>query len=180
MYPCISWVVHIEMPESLVHPPRVLVPYPLRRRIARRGFLTVLLIGVAVVFGACGPTISTFNARAYEQATSLKVEARALMDNATEPYADHVDAVRQLKMDLRKARAFARGRPNNEISARQWSLLIDPERNLLGGFLNDWKKRSSLPAAFVKEKKAQVSEAFDTIIELESGKITAEEAGISP
>jgi hypothetical protein len=46
---------------------------------------------------ACGPTISEFNARAYEQATSLKVEALALMDKATAPYAEHADAVQHLR-----------------------------------------------------------------------------------
>ncbi|MCS3697251.1 hypothetical protein GGP73_001946 [Salinibacter ruber] len=82
---------------------------------------------------ACGPTISEFNARAYEQATSLKVEALALMDKATAPYAEHADAVQHLKTELEKAYEFAKGRPENEISARQWRILIDPDRDLLGG-----------------------------------------------
>lgn len=137
--------------------------------------LIALLASWVITFSACGPTISTFNAEAYDQATSLKVEALALMEEATTPYRKHAAAVDQLRMDLRKAHEFARGRPRNEISARQWSILIDPERDLLGGFLRDWKQQSTLSTAFVREKKTQVSKAFDTIIELESGKRTPKE-----
>lgn len=132
----------------------------------------LLLIGLTLALAACGPTISRFNAQAYEQATALKVEARALMDQATMPYSQHRAEVQALKTELRKAYEFARGRPKNEISAQQWEILIDPDRDLLGGFFRDWQERSTLPSAFVKEKKAQVSEAFDTIIELESGKLS--------
>lgn len=139
---------------------------PLR---SRRFFLaTLLLVGLSLT--ACGPTISEFSARAYEQTTSLKVESLTLMEKATEPYADHASAVESLRTELRKAREFAEGRPNNQISARQWQILIDPDRDLLGGFLRDWKTQSSFSEAFVTEKKKQIAKAFDTIIELESGK----------
>lgn len=151
------------------------LPWPRRpfsiRALAINTALGLLLLAAT----ACGPTISEFNARAYEQATSLKVEALALMDEATEPYADHAADVRQLETDLQKAHEFAQGRPNNEISARQWQILLDSERDLLGGFLADWKEKSSFSDAFIKEKKAQVAAAFDTIIELESGKKKPEE-----
>jgi len=150
-------------------------PWP-HRPFSTGVLLVPLALGMLALFAAaCGPAISEFNARAYEQATSLKVEALALMDTATEPYADHASNVQQLKTDLQKAYEFAQGRPNNEISARQWRILIDPDRELLGGFLADWKEESSFSDAFVKEKKRQVAAAFDTIIELESGKKKPEE-----
>jgi len=144
---------------------------PGRPRRVRSLSSAAALLGLWALFAtACGPTISEFNARAYEQATSLKVEALALMDAATAPYAEHADAVEQLQTELRKAHEYAKGRPHNEISARQWRILVDPDRDLLGGFLADWKRQSSFSSAFVEEKKAQVARAFDTIIELESGK----------
>ncbi|WP_263784263.1 hypothetical protein [Salinibacter grassmerensis] len=152
---------------------RLLVLVPLAGRTALLG---LLLLAVT----ACRPTISEFNARAYEHATSLKVEALALMDRATAPYTEHADAVQHLKTELEKAHEFAKGRPNNEISARQWRILIDPERDLLGGFLADWRERSSFSVTFVEEKKTQVTQAFDTIIELESGKKTPEEVPDGP
>lgn len=141
----------------------------------RLPLVLALPVLVAATLTACGPRISTFNATAYEQATSLKVEARTLMDQATEPYDRHADDVRALELKLEKAHEFAKGRPKNALSARQWKLLKDPEGNLLGGFLTRWKDDSTLNAAYVREKKKQVTAAFDTIIELESGKIKPED-----
>ena len=46
----------------------------------------------------------------------------------------------------------------------------DPDRNLLGGFLKMWKAKGSLSLTFVAEKKAQIADAFDQIIQLEQGK----------
>ena len=130
---------------------------------------------LAGVVASCGPTISTFSPIAYEQATSLKVDALALMGRATEPYADHRAETESLTVRLAKAYEFAKGRPSNDISAQQWHILIDAERNLLGGFLARWKKESKLSATFVTEAKGLVSDAFDTIIGLESGKIKPEQ-----
>ncbi len=142
--------------------------------LSRRLFLATLLL-VGLTLTACRPTISEYSARAYEQATSLKVESLALMENATDPYGEHASAVQSLRTELRKAHEFAEGRPNNKISAQQWQILIDPERDLLGGFLRDWKAQSSFSEAFVTEKKHQIAAAFDTIIELESGKRSPDE-----
>jgi hypothetical protein len=134
-----------------------------------RGAWRGLLLAAAVA--SCGPTISSFSPIAYEQATSLKVDALALMGRATEPFVDHRAETESLTVRLAKAYEFAKGRPNNDISAQQWRILIDAERNLLGGFLARWKKESKLSATFVTEAKGLVSDAFDTIIGLESGKI---------
>lgn len=138
--------------------------------------LVALLALVTATLAACGPTISKFNATAYEQATSLKVESLALMEEATQPYDEHASEVRALQRRLRKAHEFADGRPNNKISAQQWETLIDTTEtgNLLGGFLKRWENDSSLNKEFVKEKKEQVEKAFDTIIQLESGKMKPE------
>lgn len=41
------------------------------------------------------------------------------------------------KIDI--AYEYAKGRPKNAISARQWEILKGPNRHLLGGFLQRWK-----------------------------------------
>ncbi len=141
------------------------------------GRTTRALVPIVVTFlVSCHPSISTFSPIAYERATSLKVDALALMERASEPYADHSAAVDSLTVRLAKAYEFAKGRPQNEVSARQWQILIDPGRNLLGGFLARWSKESKLSATFVAEAKGLVSDAFDTIIGLESGKIKPDQA----
>ena len=124
------------------------------------------------LFAACS-YIAPYSQFAYEQTISLKVEALELMDKATEPYASHAAEVQNLQTSLEKAYEYAKGRPKNEISTKQWQLLTDPDRNLLGGFLKRWKTKSILSPTFINEAKGLVSDAFDTISGLESGKINS-------
>jgi hypothetical protein len=128
-----------------------------------------------MVLTSCGNLQSLYSEQAYQQAVSLKVESLELITRATAPYSESQGAVKQLKVDLQKAYEYALGRPNNEISTRQWKILIDPERNLLGGFLARWEKKGRLSPVFVSENREIISDAFDTIIALESGKMKPED-----
>ena len=131
----------------------------------------LLAMALLAVTSACAPLIARFDAQSYSQAVSLKVDALALMDDATEPYAQHEAEARALAVKLDKAFEYAQGKPRNELSARQWQILKDPQRHLLGGFLARWKAESTLGHAYILEKKGQVGMAFDQIIGLESGKL---------
>ena len=75
-----------------------------------------------------------------------------------------------MAIELDKAYEYDRGRALNKITVAQWDILRDPNRNLVGGFLKLWKAKGSLSAVFVAEKKKQIGDAFDQIIQLESGK----------
>lgn len=134
------------------------------------GVFSFAFVLVLLSLYACSH-ISPYSQFAYQQATSLKVEALALMDKATEPYENHKKQVEELQTKIEKAYEYVKGQPKNELSARQWEILKDPERNLLGGFLKRWKKESTLSNVFIKEAKGLVADAFDTISGLESGKI---------
>jgi hypothetical protein len=134
-------------------------------------FAAALLVSAVLLLAPACATISPFSEAAYERATSLKVESLALMELAVEPFEGHEKEVRELVLEVEKAYEFARGRPRNEISARQWEILADPDGNLLGGFLSRWERESALSNAFVAEAKRIVADAFDTIIGLESGKV---------
>lgn len=136
-------------------------------------YLLALLLVLAPA--GCGPTQAVYSEQAYRQAVSLKVEALALMGHATEPYAEYRSEAEALMTELRKALEYARGRPDNAISTRQWELLLDPERNLLGGFLARWRQQQRLSAVFVEENRKLIAEAFDAIIGLESGKLRPKE-----
>ena len=129
---------------------------------------------IALAFYSCA-SISVFSPEAYKQAVDLKVESLELMSLASMPFADVEENVTYLKTELRKAYEFALGRPNNEISAGQWEILINEEGNLLGGFLKRWETEGTLSEMFVTEMQILVSDAFDTIIGLESGKIDPSE-----
>ena len=136
--------------------------------------VSISILTFSLAAGSCS-NISVFSPEAYKQAVDLKVESLELMSFATLPYADYVENVTYLKTELRKAYEFALGRPNNELSAGQWEILINEEGNLLGGFLKRWEAEDTLSEIFVTEMQTLVSDAFDTIIGLESGKIDPSE-----
>jgi hypothetical protein len=130
-----------------------------------------LLVGaLALGLGACS-TISHYDQAAYEHAVNAKVDALALMKKAIGSYDAHQKEIESLLTELDKAYEYDRGRPLNVITVAEWNILRDPEGNLFGGFLKVWKEKGSLDPTFVAEKKAQIAEAFDQIIQLESGKL---------
>ena len=122
---------------------------------------------------SCTPSIAPYSETAYGQAVGLKVESLRLMERAETPFNDHSKNVQNLELDLEKAYEFAKGRPRNEFSTRQWEILLDPYRNLLSGFFRRWEDSETLSWPFIVEAREIVSRAFDTIIGLESGKIRA-------
>ncbi|MFZ5449704.1 MAG: hypothetical protein ACOZFS_13815 [Thermodesulfobacteriota bacterium] len=135
----------------------------------RMGVVVSSLV-IMVLAAGCAPTIAPHRPPAYDKAVSLKVESLNLMDKATEPYSQHQAAAQTLRLDLEKAYEDAKGVPSNEVSTQMWEILKNPNGNLLGGFLTLWQKKSVLSKGFITEKKMQVSDAFDKIIALESGK----------
>jgi hypothetical protein len=142
------------MIERMVH--RYLVLWPL------------LLVTLS---GGCASTVAEYDRVAYQQAVALKVESVALMDKAVGPYSDHEASVDALLVKLEKAYEYDKGRPKNEAVTKQWEILRDPNRHLLGYFLQRWKNEGQLSAVYVAGQKTNVSLAYDQIIGLLSGQI---------
>jgi hypothetical protein len=136
--------------------------------------ILLAIFTVNIVLVGCS-SISEFSQYAYQQAVDLKVESLDLIGNADQPFEDYADDVYALKLELKKAVEFAKGRKDNEISTKQWEILTDENRNLLGGFLKRWENEDTLSNMFIDEAKQIISDAFDTIIGLESGKIKPSE-----
>lgn len=134
----------------------------------RTAALAAVVAALAALVGCT--TISPYNAQAYEYAVTLKVESLKLMDGATQPFAQHAEEVAELQTRLEIAYEHARGREKNELAARQWEILKDPNRRLLGGFLSRWESQGTMSAVFIEEAKGLVAEAFDTIVDLEYAK----------
>jgi len=142
--------------------------------IKTKVYQSILTLVFSLVLWSC-TSISVFSPEAYKQAVDLKVESINLMSDATLPYVGFVEEATYLETELTKAYEFSKGRPDNEISTRQWEILINPDGNLLGGFLKRWEEEEKLSQMFVTEMQMLVSNAFDTIIGLESGKIVPSE-----
>lgn len=143
----------------------------MKTKLFRYSAIFLLLLLCITVITGCSSLIAQFDQAAYEQATSLKVDSLALMAKATEPYAQYEKEIAELMLKAEKAYEYAKGKPKNEISTRQWEILRDPNKNLLGGFMRRWKENEQLSSTFIKEAKGLVSDAYDTIVGLESGKI---------
>jgi len=159
----------LNAPGPVRRSPRDSMPDPVR--LIHRPLLTAAV--AALLLSGCAPSISPYSHIAYQYGVDLKVDALRLMDDAEETFSDHERAVERLRTDLEKAYEFARGRPLNEYSTSQWELMIDPEAHLVGGFLDRWQSEGRLSRPFIAESKQIIAAAFDTIIQLESGKIRA-------
>jgi hypothetical protein len=144
--------------------------------LVNRRLSVVWRLLLAVTVSGCSSLIDKYDKVAYQNATSIKVDSLVLMDKATEPYPENKGAVHALEVKVDKAYEYAKGRPNNEIVTKQWQIMKDPTRNLLGGFLARWKDKGSLSTAFIAGAKKNVSLGFDQIIGLESGKIKPKDA----
>jgi len=128
-------------------------------------------ITLSVLFLAGCATIAPYSQAAYEQATTLKAEALILVSRATEQYSQHRIEAERVRLDMHRAYEYAKGRPKNEISTRQWEIVRDPEGNSLGGFLSRWEEDGVLSETFVAEARHVISDQLDQVIGLESGKV---------
>lgn len=136
---------------------------------ALRIFPVSLAVVAAVVCTGCS-TIATFDRTAYEKATDAKAAALSAMSRATDSYASQQSVVTPLLLEVEQAYEYDRGRALNSITVQQWEILRNPDGHLLGGFLRRWREKGTLRPAYIDEKKRDVADAFNTIIDLERGK----------
>jgi hypothetical protein len=129
----------------------------------------VLWLGI-LLLGGCASLIADYSLDAYKNATTLKAETAALIDKAGESYSQHKVDVDALTTKINAAYEFSAGLPSNQISAQQWQILRDPNGNLYGGFVAQWRHKGSLSMAYRSDKKMQLGRAFDYIICLEANK----------
>ena len=128
-----------------------------------------MLLLVMLLATSC-TTISPYSETAYKQATSIKAISLTLIDKAINPYSEHSNEVDELMLEAKKAYEYAKQRPKNTESTKQWEIMIDPDRNMLAGFFRKWEEDVTLNKFFIDEAKDEISDGFDTISSLESGK----------
>lgn len=132
----------------------------------------ILALVVLLALGACA-LITHYDPTSYKNATDLKAEALLLIEKATDPPGMHAAAIDGLQLKLRQAYEYERGKGSpNALTVQQWELLVDPQSDLLGGFLRKWKAEDKAQGkTFIDEKVKQIAKAFDQIIELERAKV---------
>ena len=128
------------------------------------------IIVILACLASCSPKIAKFDPYAYKNATHLKVRTLYIMDLSAEPYEDHKPRVSALEIDLYSALEYAKNLPENDLSARQWEILLDPKGALWGKFSSKWKKEGKVSPYFAGEFKKQIAAGFDSIICLEINK----------
>jgi len=133
-------------------------------------------IGIGVTLVGCS-TISRFDAYAYTQTTSLKVDALNIMNEATDSFHLHATEIALVQTSLAKMYEYEKNRPKNEISSKMWTVLTDSSSYLFGGFVKRWQKEGKLDTVFIKESQKLIGNSFDQISQLESGKIRPQQVG---
>lgn len=141
----------------------------MKKSIKSRFHLLLPILATSTFIGCS--TISKFDQYAYTQTTSLKVDAINIMGQATQPFESHKVDVLNIQTSINKMLEYEKNRPKNEISEKMWTIVSDTTGHLFGGFVKRWQKENTLDAAFIKESQKQVSDSFDDISQLESGKI---------
>lgn len=133
---------------------------------------TTLIAVMAFTVAAACTTMAPYDPVSYQTAAALKADSLHLMTTATEPPTIHTTSIRDIRTRLGRALDYERGKGDgNSETVRQWELLIDPARSLLGGFLAKWEREEQgLSLVFVQETSKNVGGAFDEIIRLERRK----------
>ncbi|MEO1640481.1 MAG: hypothetical protein AAFU41_14670 [Pseudomonadota bacterium] len=141
--------------------------------ILKKAFAAISLL----LFIGC-VEIADYSLQAYTNATSLKARSLSLVAKATEPYATHRAEAEALLIAIDEAYEFANGIENNNEAARMWEILRDPDRTLVGGFVNAWETGAangfstdeSGGSPFLREVGQNLSDSFDRLICLEANK----------
>ncbi len=124
-----------------------------------------------LVLVSCSATqMAPYDQYAYQKSIEVKVSASKLMDQAVQPYEDHKSEVEGLLLEIEKMKLYEQNRPNNGISLRMWQLLSDENKFLLAGLIKKWRDENQLSKTFIKEAKAQITEAMDILIRFEGSK----------
>lgn len=140
-------------------------------KITLRKSLVATSLLLSVLLTSCNAVrTAVFDQYSYQQAISLKVESTDLLENATQPFASHEQAVNDLLKEVAKMIEYEKNKENNNITHKMWELLGDDDKNLLAGLLKRWEEQGQLSEVFLEQATPQVQEAFDLIIKFESKK----------
>jgi len=121
-------------------------------------------------FFSCKPLIALYDANAYSQAVSIKVDLQNLIDTAsTVDYSNAVAQINQMNTEIKKAMEYDKGRDKDSISTKQYEMLYS-DAHSYQAFLKIWQAEGKVSKAFSTEYKSTIEKTMDEIIKLENGK----------
>ncbi|MEL6869414.1 MAG: hypothetical protein AAFO81_06400 [Pseudomonadota bacterium] len=134
------------------------------------------LLGCCLLVG-CAIPLANYDQRAYENATSLKPLALAMIDRSMQrgSWLQYNRALEDLLVQLAAAYEYANGIEYNNEAAANWKDLIGDEERMMLGWATLWSNcgddtECRVSPALATEYKIQATEAFDIIICLEANK----------
>jgi hypothetical protein len=130
-----------------------------------------VLAGLAVA--SCGQLIAEYSQQAYKNDTTLKADVAAVVAQSATPYGQHGSDINALTLKLNEAYEFSRGEAYNQLSTKEWELLLNPDGDLYGKFLKEWKAKGSFSTTEADNWKVLLDRAFDYMICLEANKQSA-------
>lgn len=132
--------------------------------------LKLPLIGLIFLSG-CANLISNFDQNSYQNAASFKMQSLALIDKSNESSSFHQEDIVNLQDKLSFALAYEKGKGKaGLITYKQWDILANPSGSLLGSYLDLWKNGAVFSPEYISEKRIQINDGWDEIINLESSK----------
>ena len=136
-------------------------------------FLFIVLFSASFSFQSCNPAKGMVDQDQYsiDQNEILKLDAISLMKRGTKSFSAMKTEIMDFKAKVDDQIQYEKDRgPKNDQTVKMWELMMDPTKNLLGGFLSRWETEGKLTGIFVKETAKVVSSNFDKIMKLEKKK----------
>lgn len=131
------------------------------------------LLAAIIIFTSCAGGLSgaaAYNEESYQAAMAFKGRAMNLMTMASTDYELQQKYVNEFKGDVSAQIEKEKLRERNQVLVNEWELLMNEEKNLLGGFFKRWQNEGKLSQAFINAAKKNISVAFDKIMDTETTK----------
>ena len=146
-------------------------PFRLGRSKSIFYFFFLALFSVSLTFQSCGSNMVPRDTFSIEQNEIIKNNVISLIKKGGKNYSEMAPQVESLKATINDQIEYERERgEKNMKTVEMWELMMNPDGNLLGGFLSRWENEGKLNGPFIKEVAKVVSSNFDKIIKLEKKK----------
>ena len=114
--------------------------------------------------------LAPFNQYSANETARLKVEAKALIGKAGQPYSVRKRQADSVMAGLNRAYQDASLRTKNQESMRRWEILLDTNQASLAGTVARWRREVTLSEATIEAAQRDIAADFDVISKFEDNK----------